>query len=159
MFLRKKESFDVENYWKDYETSIGEKVLAKSLGQYLRGWAEYAQPLWGLVIATSGGFRFHHFPHEGWLMAISRATMGGEAPKEKAFFIPNDSINSIEMILENRWWKKILTPSNPALVIRCHINGGEREVVIETDKSARAVAEALGNRNKQSLQPDNPGVG
>ena len=145
MFLRKNENFDVEKYWNDYEASIGEKVLAKSLGQYMSGWAEYVQPLWGLAIATSGGFRFHHFPHEGWLMALSRATTGGEAPKEKAFFVPRDSITSVELILEKRWWKKILTPSNPVLTVRCLINGEEREVVIETDRTAAEIVTALKN--------------
>ncbi|MCL1927844.1 MAG: hypothetical protein FWG07_03500 [Treponema sp.] len=159
MFLKKKESFDVEKYWKEYETSIGEKVLAKSLGQYLSGWTEYTQSLWGLAIATSGGFRFHHFPHEGWLMAISRTTTGGEAPKEKTFFIPNDSITAIKLILEKCWWKKILTPAHPTLVIHCYINGEEREIMVETDKSAVSVVEALSYRNGQSLQSDNSGIG
>jgi hypothetical protein len=159
MLLKRKESVDVEKYWKDYEASIGEKVLAKSLGQYLSGWTEYTQPLWGLIIATSGGFRFHHFPHEGWIMALSRATTGGEAPKEKTFYITNDSINSAVIILEKRWWKKILTPSNPTVVIHCTINGKEREVIIEADRNAVSVVEALNSRNGQSLQPDDSGVG
>ena len=151
MILKKKEGFDVEKFWTDYETSIGEKVLAKSLGQCLSGWPEYPMPLWGLAIATSGGFRFHHFPHEGWLTAISRATTGGEPPKEKTFFIPTDVIISAELLSEKRWWKKILSPSHPALVIRCLINGEERKVIIETDKSAGAVVDALGSTEKQQL--------
>ena len=44
MILKKKESFDIEKFWKDYEASIGEKVLAKSLGQCLSGWLEYPMP-------------------------------------------------------------------------------------------------------------------
>ncbi|MCL1815250.1 MAG: hypothetical protein FWG27_05470 [Treponema sp.] len=143
MFLKKKEEVNAKKFWQDYEASTGEKVLAKSLGQYLRGWAEYSQPLWGLAIATSGGFRFHHFPHEGWLMAMSRATAGGDAPREKTFFIPRESISAVELVLEKRWWKKLITPSHPVLVIRCCINNTKTEVAVETDRSAGAVAEAL----------------
>ncbi|MDR0448722.1 MAG: hypothetical protein LBH07_08650 [Treponema sp.] len=143
MFLKKKETFSVTKFWQEYEESIGEKVLAKSLGQYISGWAEYTQTLWGLAIATSAGFRFHHFPHEGWLMALSRITSGGEGPKEKKFFIPKESINSIELITEKRRWKKILFPCNPVLVIQCSINGIETSIVIEADNNAAAVAEAL----------------
>ena len=142
MLFRKKENFDIEKFWKNYEESVGEKVLAKSLGQYKSGLAEFHNPLWGLVIATSGGFRFHHFPHESWLTALTRATSGGEGPKEKTFFIPKDTISSIELITENKWWKKILSPSNPVLAIQCNYNG-ETTVLIETDKSANAVADAL----------------
>jgi hypothetical protein len=143
MLKIKKESLDVEKFWKEYEESIGEKVLAKSLGQYLNGLPQYQQALWGLAIATSGGFRFHHFPHEGWLTAISRATMGGEIPKEKTFFIPKDSIHSVELIREKRWWKKILSPSNPTLVINCRTNDEETKIFIETDQTAAAIVESF----------------
>ena len=158
MVLKKKEGFDVEKFWTDYEASIGEKVLAKSLGQCLSGWPEYPMPLWGLAIATSEGFRFHHFPHEGWLTAISRTTMGGEAPKEKTFFIPRDLLDAIELVQEKRWWKKIFSPSYPTLVIQCRINGEERKVIIETDKSATGIVEALNTADHGSLQTDDSGV-
>jgi len=143
MLLRKKDDFDVDKFWKDYETSIGEKVLAKSLGQYLSGWAEYAQPMWGLAIATSGGFRFHHFPHEGWIMALSRISRGGEVPREKTFSIPRECINSAELVVEKHWLKKLFSSPNPLLIIHCRINGVETDVMVETDKSAEAVVEAL----------------
>jgi hypothetical protein len=171
MFDKKKESFDVDKFWRDYEASIGETILAKSLGQYISGWPGLNFPLWGLAIATSGGFRFHHFPHEGWLMAISRVTTGGEAPKEKTFFIPADTIISVELLIEKRWWKKIFTPSNPTLVITCRTQlqlssiGEESKVVIETDRSAAPVLDALkagvntGINEGAGLQTDNSGIG
>ena len=153
MFLRKKEEFSADKFWQDYEAKINEKVLAKALGQYIRGWPEYPQALWGLAIATTGGFRFHHFPHEGWLTAISRISTGGEAPKEKTFFIPLDSIQSIELSVEKRWWKKIFSPSNPMLLVRCRINDEETEVVVETDRGAKDIVEALNltNENEKKL--------
>jgi hypothetical protein len=145
MFIRKKDDFDIDKFWREYEEKIGEKVLSKSLGKYLSGWAEYPQPLWGLAIATSGGFRFHHFPHEGWIMALSRVTSGGEAPKEKTFFIPQEKILSVKLIVEKRWWKKLLTPSSPLLLIRYSlVDGTEAELSIETDSKAVDVATALG---------------
>jgi hypothetical protein len=52
------------------------------------GWAEFAEPLWGLLIATSGGFRFHHFPHQSWLQTLS----GTAQPKEETLFIPRQAI-------------------------------------------------------------------
>ena len=143
MLIRKKESIDIEQFWLDYEKSTGEKVLAKSLCQYVKGWAKYGYPLWGLAIATSGGFRFHHFAHEGWLMALTRISTSGDGPKEKTFFIPKDTIISVELVMEKSWWKKIFLSSNPALIIRCLVDGAETQVEIETDKSAIAIADAL----------------
>ena len=147
MILKKKQSVDADTFWQDYEGSIGEKVLAKSLAKYQSGWPEESLQLWGLAIATSGGFRFHHFPHESWITAMSRIGGRGEAPKEKTFFIPNDYINTVELIVEKRWWRKILSPSYPVLVIRCTIDSRETEVLIETDRSAQAIVSALQSDN------------
>ncbi|GHV84721.1 hypothetical protein AGMMS50230_03290 [Spirochaetia bacterium] len=143
MFLNKKETFNIDKFWRDYETSIGEKVLAKSLARYLSGREEYPEPLWGLAIAAEKSFRFHHFPHEGWIIALSRITTGGEAPKEKTFTIPREQIVSVELVIEKRWWKKLLAPSNPLLLIHCRQDGTETTVAIETDRQAQAVVEAL----------------
>jgi hypothetical protein len=146
MLIRKKEELNIDKFWKDYEDKIGEKVLSKSLGRYLGGWDEYPEILWGLAIATSGGFRFHHFPHEGWLVALSRITTGGEPPKEKTFFIPREKIILPELILERRWWKKLLTPSAPVLRIAySRPDGTEARVQIETDRQAAETLEALRN--------------
>jgi hypothetical protein len=143
MFGRK-ENVDPDNFWAEYEEKLAEKVLEKSLGRYISG-GEYGEPLWGLVIVTSGGFRFHHFPHEGWLMAISRATTGGAAPKEKTIFIPKEGIVSTELRIEKRWWKRLLTPSMPMLFVRYRDGESEAELIVEVDRKAEPLITALEN--------------
>jgi hypothetical protein len=140
LFERKKET-DPANFWKDYGEKCGETVLAYTLGQYLSGWDEFNMPLWGLLIATSGGFRFHHFPHEGWIQALSRVSSGGDAPTEKTLFIPRDQLTSVELNVEKSKWKKILFPSSPRLVVRYGDTGGE--LVMETDQKAAEIVRAL----------------
>jgi hypothetical protein len=115
-------------------------VLAFTLGRYISGWAQYNLPLWGLLIATDGGFRFHHFPHEGWIEALSRMTTGGEGPKEKTIFIPKDWFLSVELRMEKAWWKKIFVPSPPRLCIRYRDTEGlEDEFLAETDRNAESL--------------------
>ncbi|MDR2211856.1 MAG: hypothetical protein LBO65_10405 [Spirochaetaceae bacterium] len=143
MFLRKKEETDAASFWHDYEERIHEKVLARTLGRYLSGWAEYPYPLWGLVMATTGGFRFHHFPHEGWIMALSRISTGGEPPREKTLFIPRESITGAKLSIENRWWKKIFTPAVPVLTVHYSLGGTEGKLLIETDRQAESLVENL----------------
>ena len=145
MFTRKNET-NPDDFWRDYEEKTGEKVLARSLGQYISGWEEFDSKgwsaLWGLVIVTSGGFRFHHFPHMGWLEALSRLTSGGDAPKEKTLFVPNERLVSAKLVKETRWWKKLISPSAPRLVIR-YLNdaGEEREMLLETDYKSDGLVE------------------
>jgi hypothetical protein len=127
------------------------------LGRYISGWAEFQDTLWGLLIATSGGFRFHHFPHEGWIQALSRISFGGDSPKEKTLFIPHERILGVDLKLEKSWWKRFLNPSLPRIVIQYRpddaaaLDGAGEEsrsggmLVIETDQNA---AEIIRNLNK-----------
>ncbi|GHV81335.1 hypothetical protein AGMMS49944_31260 [Spirochaetia bacterium] len=139
-----KKNTDPETFWKQYEASLGEKVLAYTLGQYLAGWEEYAHPLWGLLIATDGGFRFHHFPHEGWIQALSRISTGGEGPKEKIIFIPRDRILAVELRREQSLLKRIFVNGQPRFVLRYRDNAGaEVELIAETDSKASLVVEKL----------------
>jgi hypothetical protein len=143
MLFQKKQGTDIEKFWREYEEKIHEKVLARTLGRYISGWAEYTYPLWGLAIATTGGFRFHHFPHEGWISAIARTAMGGEFPEEKTFFIPRENIISAQLLIETRWWKKIISSAAPALVIRYRLNNTEEKLIVETDRRAVSLVENL----------------
>ena len=151
MLFNKKENIDADKFWREYEASTGETVLVKSLGRYLSGWDEYPQPLWGLAIATSGGFRFHHFPQSGWFMGFSRLTLGGEAPQEKKFFIPGEAFVSVELVQEKHWWKKILESPSPLLVICCQIDGAEKKIIIEIDRDADVLTQQLRKHLTEAL--------
>jgi hypothetical protein len=146
---RKKEQSQTE-FWADYEKRYGEKVLSFVLGRYLSGWPDYEYPLWGLLIATDKGFRFHHFPHEGWIQALSRVTTGSEAPKEKTIFIPQERIRSVELRLEKSWWKKIVAFRPPTLAIRycpgeppSPEDESEGLLLAETDQTAKNLVSIL----------------
>ena len=119
MFFKKNEK-TADMFWQEFEEQTGEKVLSRSLGKYISGWDEFDENkwtgIWGLLITTSGGFRFHHFPQVSWLMAIT--SFGSvKQQKEKTIFIPNERIVLSQLIKETKWWKKILSNSVPHLVI------------------------------------------
>ncbi|WP_010263729.1 hypothetical protein [Treponema primitia] len=141
-----KKNVDPDEFWKKYEAALGEKVHSYALGQYLSGWPEYDYPLWGLLIATSGGFRFHHFPHEGWLQVLSRASTGGDPPKEKTLFIPRDHILQAELRVEKSLFKRIFFAKSPLFVLRyTDSTGAEAEFIAEADAKVSGVVEELSN--------------
>jgi len=119
MLFRKPEQSS-EDFWREYEEKTGEKVLSRGLGKYVSGWKEFDEKkwngIWGLLITTSGGFRFHHFPQNSLIDAFTRFAET-EPPKERTIFIPKEKIASLQLIKETKWWKKILSPSVPLLVI------------------------------------------
>ena len=144
----KKKETNPDDFWREYEEKTGEKVLARSLGQYISGWEEFDEKnwndIWGLAITTSGGFRFHHFPHMGWLEALSRLSSGGDMPKEKTLFLPKARIISAELRQETKWWKKIFFPSPPRLIIHYRNGvGEERELLLQTEHKSESLVECL----------------
>ena len=137
MLLSKKADTSTDEFWREYEEKTGEKVEARGLGKYISGWDEFDQKkwngIWGLIVTTSGGFRFHNFPQNSWIDAFT-AYAAKEPPKEKTIFIPKEKIVSSEMKTEKNWWRKIFIPSPPHLVI-IYLNeaGSERKLIFEAE--------------------------
>jgi hypothetical protein len=117
------ESQDVERFWRKYGARYGETIHAYGLGRYISGWAEFQDTLWGLLIATSGGCRFYHFPHKGWIQVCSCISFDGDAPREKTLFIPHERILDVNLWIEKSWWKRLLIPSLPHIMIRYRPGG------------------------------------
>ena len=145
--FRKKQDRNPDDFWREYEEKMNEKVLARGLGRYGSGWEEFDskewKDLWGLLIISSGGFRFHHFPQQNWLQAL---TIRGETEgsKEKIIFIPKEIIISAEVIEETRWWAKILTTSPPMLVINYRgERGGEKKLYLKAEFGFKELAGKL----------------
>ena len=117
---KKENKSSFADFWQEYEEETGEKVLQRGLGRYISGWEEFDknkwEGTWGLVISTSGGFRFHHFPKTTWLDSLVRSDKH-EKPKEKTIFIRKENIISVSFNAEKKWWKKLLFSPPPQLVI------------------------------------------
>jgi len=123
----KKDEISPETFWREYEEKTGEKVLARGLGKYISGWEEFDKKqyngIWGLVISTSGGFRFHHFPQytlpiPGIAPILATfAASANDKPMEKTIFIPNEKIILQKIIKEEKWYKRLFSRSAPQLVI------------------------------------------
>lgn len=152
MFAEKKSTQDAGDFWREYEEKTGEKVLARSLGQYISGWEEFDKygesPLWGLVIVSAGGFRFHHFFQQNWLSAMFRAGNADREPQEKTFFIPREQIISAELREETKWWKKFLSPALPELLIHYRApDGAELKLRIQIEQKAEGLVENLSRKS------------
>lgn len=137
VFTSNKIDKESEVFWQEYEEKTGEKILARGLGRYISGWEEFDRkgwtPLWGLIITSSGGFRFHHFPQKSWIDSFVSSGSKNEA-REKTFFVPKEKIISAKLIHESKWWKKILifTPARLELKFRNDAEN-ELELLLELD--------------------------
>jgi len=151
--LKKKEKSS-EEFWKEYEEESGEKILLHSLGRYISGWEEFDQRswnnIWGLIIAGSKSFRFHHFSQQSWFDVFS--TGGSRGSKEKTFSIPHEKISSVKLIQETKWWVKFFRSSSPRILINyLDESGNERQLILEADFKPRELAEKLKELSNQEL--------
>lgn len=85
---------NVEAFWAKFEQETGEKVLAKSMGQY------FATPKdrgdWGLFVLSASGIRFRKTPGENWLASLFKTSSSSAAISgEEDIYIAYESIMSI----------------------------------------------------------------
>jgi len=146
--MARKENKSPEDFWREYEEQTGEKIIARSLGQYVSGWGEFdnppGDPLWGLIVASTGGFRFHHYPQASWLSNIIRMGSANGSSREKTIFIPSERIVSAVLNKETKWYRKLFFSSVPRLVIRYRDESGvEKELLLLAEYKPDGLAEAL----------------
>ncbi len=145
--LFKKDEKSPDEFWREYEEKTGEKVLTRGLGKYVSGWDEFDKRkwngLWGLVINTTGGFRFHHFPQNNIFDALIHLAANEREPlKEKTLFLPKEKIISQTFIKEEKWWKRLFSRSAPQLVISYIEETSDISVEITGEKEKKLVFEA-----------------
>ena len=144
---KRKEDRSPDEFWREYEEKFSEKVLIRGLGRYISGYEEFDSKewnnLWGLIVFSTGGFRFHHFPQQNWLKAL---TIRGdtEGSKEKIIFIPNEKIISADIMEETRWWVKVFSSVPPLLTIHFRDEAeNEKTLRLETEIGSKEMAEKL----------------
>ena len=120
--LFKKDEKSPDEFWREFEEKTGEKVITRGLGKYVSGWDEFDNKrwggLWGLIINTSGGFRFHHFPQNNFFDALFNFAASEKEPqREKTLFLPLEKIIMQKLVKEEKWYKRLFINSTPRLVI------------------------------------------
>ena len=134
MFLKKPQE-STDTFWKEYEENIGEKVLARSLGKYITGWEEFDAKgwsnIWGLIIVTESGLRFHNFPQHHWMDMLNR---NREPSKERIFSIQRERLISAELVKEANWFLRLFKSPSPQLIVSYKDElGGEKKLFMEAD--------------------------
>ncbi|HOM24558.1 hypothetical protein [Treponema sp. J25] len=140
---------EIDAFWQNYARSLGEPILAHSLGCYVQGWFEgqvpLRGPLWGLLMVTKGKLHFHHFPQESWLDFLNRAS-GTKNPssQEIVFTLERKNILSVEYYRPQSWWARLFSSAPPYLrIVYGDETGKEQTLVIEVDKGAEPLVTLL----------------
>ncbi len=84
----------VEAFWMNFERETGEKVLARTMGQYFSSPEDRGD--WGLIVLSPSGIRFRKTPGENWFASLFKASAPSVSAKEgEDLVIPYSSITEV----------------------------------------------------------------
>ena len=63
---------NVEAFWADFERETGEKVLARTMGQFFSSSKDRGD--WGLLVLSPTGIRFRRTPGENWFASMFKTS-------------------------------------------------------------------------------------
>lgn len=131
---------DALEFWDDFEKETGEKVIARSMGEWFK--AKSDPGLWGLLILTDKSFRFKYMPSENWMMSIFKRA-AKSAKKDEAFdiVIPREGIRAIASPKRD-FLARLFGPAFPRFSISASGEEGETSYSFTADPSS-GIVEAL----------------
>ena len=107
---------EATKFWEDFEKETGEKVEARSIGEYYE--ADYSSVgVWGLLVLTDKSFRFKHMPNDNWILSIFRRVNKPSTPKAPVeFTISRADIVSVSSPARGIWARLFGPPFPPVFV-------------------------------------------
>jgi hypothetical protein len=127
---------EATEFWNAFEKETGEKVEARSIGEWLKG---DGPGIWGLVIITDKSFRFKHMPSDNWLLSLFKKTSKSSADHEKPvdIVIPRDELVA-EVAAKRGLFARLMGPAFPHFSVKRA--GEDKEYVFSADPASGLLA-------------------
>jgi hypothetical protein len=144
---------EATEFWNAFEKETGEKVEARSLGEWYE--SEGGAGLWGLLILTDKSFRFRHMPSDNWMTSLFKRV--GNSPKRERVDICISRENLVSFDSPKRGFlAKLLGPAFPRVCIASRGETGESRYSFSVDPSTGLIAaleRALGGYAARDSDP------
>ena len=142
MLFGNKESMDAEEFWRNREEELGEKVLGKTLGRVIV--ENDPVPLWGLFYTTSKAIYFQTFRSENWLSLLFSGGKGSNRTKDETIEIPEKSITNLSLRPRKGGFLRLMRqPPLVELTWTNPITGDNQEMIFEMEGNAAAFIATL----------------
>ena len=134
---------EAAEFWSAFEKETGEKVLARSMGEWFKGGGA-DRGLWGLLILTDKSFRFKYMPSENWILSLfKRASKSKSSDKQLDIVVARSDIASI-VAPRRDFFAKLFGPAFPRFSVTVRSparpEGGEETYSFSVDPSSGIVA-------------------
>ncbi|HUX22564.1 MAG TPA: hypothetical protein VMW69_15110 [Spirochaetia bacterium] len=140
-----REGEDVDKFWSETESRIGEHVLVYSLGQYVGGYGEVRSGTWGLFFVSESALHFQTFHSENWFSSIVRGRKRGQPTEtEMEFQLPLTSLREVTVTRQESWFRRIFAPEPPMILAAYSLPTGKvGELQFSMDLKLREFVETL----------------
>jgi len=129
---------EAEEFWGAFEKETGEKVEARSIGEFYRA-RDDASGVWGLLILTDKSFRFKHMPSENWLSSLFKRAEKSRREKPIEITIPRGDI--LSLVLPSRGFlARLLGPAFRRFTVTARAEEGEASYLFAFDPSSGFMA-------------------
>ncbi len=135
---------EAAEYWSAFEKETGEKVVARSIGEFYRA-RDDSSGLWGLLVLTDKSFRFKHMPSENWLSSMFRRADKSRPAAPVEITIPRANILSLHVPARG-FFARLLGPAFQRFTITARDAGvaieaaGEKNYLFSFDPSSGILA-------------------
>lgn len=139
---------EVQEFWKNTEEEIGEKVLDKALARCISGCNEKNPTLevWGLIYYTETTIFFKHFTQSNWLLNIIRMNKKKGGDKEFLLRIPRDAVTELVFVDFQNLWQRMFSKDLPHLYLKYNdAVRGEVELRLMVEKRKEEISDFLTN--------------
>jgi hypothetical protein len=109
---------DVEQYWRDKEAALGEKIGVKFNCKYLGGYPDIEGPLSGLIFFSESFFCFQSFFSPGFLASILRSRGSLKTEQEHFFCEPLETAAFGFEPKRSNLWNKLFAPMEEIFTVR-----------------------------------------
>jgi hypothetical protein len=130
---------EAAEFWSAFEKETGEKVEARSIGEWYKGNNSQAG-VWGLLVLTDKSFRFRHMPSDNWLLSIfKRADRSSESKQPIDLVIPRDDIVAVKAP-KGGFLARLTGPAFPRFSVKRRAEEGETLFSFSADPSSGLLA-------------------
>ena len=109
---------DVEQFWRNKEAALGEKITAKFQCKYLGGYLGIPGPLSGLIFFSESFFCFQSFFSPGFLASIIRSREPLRTEGERFFCEPLETATFEFEPQRNNLWNILFAPQEQIFTVR-----------------------------------------
>ena len=123
--LQESSKKDVEEFWAKKEQEIGEKIRGKDMSEYLGGYPDLKERIWGLLYYTDSSLYFQTFPRKNWFTSLLGGGQSEYAGQTYHFKVPWDMVSGIILPPQKNALLAFFSP--PDYRVFVHYRMGERE--------------------------------